>query len=64
VEQELSLLTDNQENLLQLLRSLETATPWLGVTTFSASRNRNQYAGTLTVVGFSRTAASRAGPAG
>ena len=59
VEQELSLLTDNQENLLQLLRSLETATPWLGVTTFSASRNRNQYAGTITVVGFSRTDRSR-----
>lgn len=64
VEQELSLLTDNQDNMLRLMRSLETATPWLGVSSFSVRRNRNQYAGTLTVVGFSRTDASRAGPAG
>jgi hypothetical protein len=64
VEQELSLLTDNQENMLRLVRSLESATPWLAVSSFSVRRNRNEYAGTLTVVGFSRTDASRAGPAG
>lgn len=64
VEQELSLQTDNQDNMLRLLRSLETATPWLGVSSFSVRRNRNQYSGTLTVVGFSRTDADRAGPAG
>jgi Type II secretion system (T2SS), protein M subtype b len=63
VEQELSLLTDNQQNLLQLLRSLDTATPWLGVSSFSIRRNRNQYAGTLTVVGFSQTESPRAGSA-
>jgi len=64
VEQELSLLTDNQENMLRLVRSLEAATPWLGVSSFSVRRNRNQYAGILTVVGFSRTDAAGAGPGG
>jgi len=64
VEQELSLLTDNQENMLRLVRSLETATPWLGVSSFSVRRNRNQYDGILTVVGFSRTDAASAGPGG
>jgi len=61
VEQELSLITDNQQNLLQLLRSLDTATPWLGVSSFSIRRNRNQYAGTLTVVGFSQPQSPRGG---
>jgi phosphoserine phosphatase len=54
VEQELSLITDKQQNLLQLLSTLDTARPWLGVSSFSIRRNRNQYAGTLTVVGFSQ----------
>ena len=63
VEQELSLITDNQQNLLQLLRSLDTARPWLGVSSFSIRRDRNQYAGTLTVVGFSQTQNPRAGSA-
>lgn len=59
VEQELSLLTDNQENMMRLVQALESAKPWLGVSTFSVRRNRNQYAGTLTVIGFSRTDGSR-----
>lgn len=59
VEQELTLLTENQENMLRLVQALESATPWLGVSTFSVRRNRNQYAGTITVVGFSRIDRSR-----
>lgn len=54
VEQELSFLTDNQTNLLTFLQRLETSTPWLGVSAFSVRRNRNQYAGNIKVVGFSR----------
>lgn len=56
VEQELSILTDNQNNILDLLSKLENSNPLLGVSTFSLRRNRNQYAGTITVVGFSRNA--------
>lgn len=54
VEQELSFLTDNQTNMLRFLQRLETSTPWLGVSAFSVRRNRNQYAGNIKVVGFSR----------
>ncbi len=55
VEQELSIMTGNQNYILDLLRSIETSSPLLGVSAFSLRRNRNQYVGTITVVGFSRT---------
>ncbi|MDP1933010.1 MAG: GspMb/PilO family protein [Gammaproteobacteria bacterium] len=55
VEQELSVQTNNQNNIMQFLQRLEESRPWLGVTAFSVRRNRNQYAGTITVMGFSRT---------
>ncbi len=55
VEQELSVQTDNQTNLMHFLQRLEESRPRLRVTTFSVRRNRNQYAGTITVMGFSRT---------
>lgn len=55
VEQELSIITDNQNNILSFLDRIETSSPLLGVSSFSIRRNRNQYAGTITVVGFSRT---------
>ncbi len=54
VEQELSILTDSQSNIMELLNSIETSDPLLGVSDFSVRRNRNQYSGTITVVGFSR----------
>lgn len=54
VEQELSILTDNQDKIMELLNRIETSDPLLGVSTFSVRRNRNQYVGTITVVGFSR----------
>lgn len=55
VQQELSLQTDSQSNLMRFLQRLQESRPWLGVTNFSVRRNRNQYAGTITVMGFSRT---------
>ncbi len=55
VEQELSVVTDDQSKIMALLTSIENSDPLLGVSTFSVRRNRNQYAGTITVVGFSRT---------
>lgn len=55
VEQELSIMTGNQNYILELLRKIETSSPLLGVSAFSVRRNRNQYVGTITVVGFSRT---------
>ncbi len=65
VQQEITILTDNQRNTMAFLQRLEQSSPRLGVSTFAIRRNRNQYAGTLTVVGFSRTAeAPAAGAAG
>ena len=56
VQQELSILTSNQSNILRFLERVETSRPMLAVSTFSIRRNRNQYAGTITVVGFSKSA--------
>lgn len=56
VEQELSIQTADQSNVLAFLKSIENSTPKLGITQFSLRRNRNQYSGTITVIGFSRTA--------
>lgn len=55
VEQELLFTMDNQSNSLGFLRRLEESQPWLGVTSFTMRRNRNQYSGSVTVVGFSRS---------
>lgn len=57
VEQELSIQTAAQGNVLEFLRSIESSTPKLGITQFSLRRNRNQYSGTITVIGFSRASA-------
>jgi hypothetical protein len=54
VRQELSFTMDNQSNTLGFLRLLEQSRPYLGVTNFSLRRTRNQYTGTVTVIGFSR----------
>ena len=58
VEQELSFTMDDQSNSLGFLRRLEESEPWLGVTSFTMRRNRNQYSGSVTVVGFSRSGAA------
>jgi hypothetical protein len=58
VKQELSFTMDNQSNTLGFLRLLEQSRPYLGVTDFSLRRTRNQYSGTVTVIGFSRVGGS------
>lgn len=63
VEQELSIITSNQNYILSFLDHIETSSPLLGISSFSVRRNRNQYAGTITVVGFSRTTPVRTGAA-
>lgn len=63
VEQELTIVTSNQNYILSFLDRIETSSPLLGVSSFSVRRNRNQYAGTITVVGFSRTTPARTGAA-
>lgn len=63
VEQELSIVTSNQNYILNFLDQIEASSPLLGVSSFSVRRNRNQYAGTITVVGFSRTTPVRTGAA-
>jgi len=55
VQQELSFQTADQRNLLAFLQALDASRPWLAVSSFSVRLNRNQYAGEITVVGFSRS---------
>ncbi|MEX2332871.1 MAG: hypothetical protein WD600_01350 [Pseudohongiella sp.] len=54
VEQTLSFNLDNQGNTLDFLARLDASEPWLAVSYFTMRRNRNQYSGEITVVGFSR----------
>lgn len=63
VEQELTIITSDQTSILSFLGQIEASSPLLGISGFSVRRNRNQYAGTITVVGFSRTAPQRTGAA-
>lgn len=52
ISQEMSFRTDDQRNLIGFLAKLESSVPRLRVTDFSFTRNRNQYSGSITVVGF------------
>lgn len=56
VEQTLSFTTAEQNNALIFLQRIKDTQPALKTTAFSMRRNRNLYAGEITVVGFSRTA--------
>lgn len=55
VEQTLSFNTDDQNNVLLFLQRLQDTQPVLKVVGFSMRRNRNLYAGEITVVGFSQS---------
>lgn len=55
VEQTLSFNTDDQNNVLMFLQRLQDTRPVLKVVGFSMRRNRNLYAGEITVVGFSQS---------
>lgn len=61
VQQEMSFNMSNQSNTLEFLRRLESSQPHLEVIRFDLRRSRNQFTGTVTVVGFSRNDARRIG---
>lgn len=54
ISQEMSFSTNNAANTVSFLQKLDESEPRLRVTDFSVSRSRNQYAGSITVVGFAR----------
>lgn len=55
ISQEMSFRTDDAANTVEFLRKLETSVPRLRVTDFNLTRSRNQYSGSITVVGFARS---------
>ena len=55
IRQEMSFRTSDQANTARFLESLETSVPRLRVTAFNVNRSRNQYSGSITVVGFARS---------
>lgn len=55
VSQEMSFRTNDAANTVGFLQKLEDSTPRLRVTDFSLTRSRNQYSGSITVVGFARS---------
>ncbi len=54
ISQEMSFSTTNAANTVSFLRKLEDSKPRLRVTDFSIARSRNQYSGSITVVGFAK----------
>lgn len=56
ISQEMSFRTQSAGNTISFLEGLETSTPRLFVTDFAINRARNLYSGTITVVGFARSA--------
>jgi hypothetical protein len=54
VSQEMAFRTDDAANSVAFLEQLEQSRPRLFVTEFSLDRTRNQYTGSITVVGFAR----------
>ena len=55
IRQEMSFRTNDQANTARFLEGLENSTPRLRVTAFNVNRSRNQYSGSITVVGFARS---------
>ncbi len=55
ISQEMSFRTNEQANTVSFLQKLEDSSPRLRVTDFSVNRSRNQYSGSITVVGFARS---------
>jgi len=55
ISQEMSFRTTEVSNTLGFLNSLENSAPRLFVTDFTVNRARNQFSGTITVVGFARS---------
>ena len=55
ISQEISFRTNEVNNTLGFLDSLENSSPRLFVTDFTINRARNQFSGTITVIGFARS---------
>jgi len=55
VRQEMAFRTADAANTIRFLQSLEDSSPRLWVTDFSLDRTRNQFSGSITVVGFARS---------
>ena len=55
ISQEMSFRTGDAANTLRLLDALSSSAPRLHVKDFSLDRNRNQFTGDITVVGFARS---------
>lgn len=55
ISQEMSFRTTDQANTIRFLERLDISTPRLRVTAFNVNRSRNQYSGSITVVGFARS---------
>ncbi len=60
ISQEMSFRTADAANTITFLERLENSMPRLRVKDFNLSRNRSQYNGAITVVGFARGVASTA----
>jgi|TARA_Y100000780_G_scaffold209460_1_gene207025 hypothetical protein len=54
ISQEMSFRTLDDSNTIRFLQLLEESAPRLWVREFSLNRSRNQYSGSITVVGFAR----------
>ena len=61
---EMSFRTDDAGNTITFLRLLENSEPRLRVRDFSLSRSRNQYNGSITVVGFAENTSREAAMTG
>lgn len=55
ISQEMSFRTNDASNTVTFLQKLRESEPRLRVTEFSINRSRNQYNGSITVVGFARS---------
>jgi len=55
ISQEMAFRTTDAANTISFLQSLENSTPRLWVSDFSIDRTRNQFSGSITVVGFARS---------
>lgn len=55
VRQEMAFRTTDAANTIRFLQSLDDSSPRLWVADFSLDRARNQYSGSITVVGFARS---------
>ena len=61
ISQEMSFRTGDASYTVNFLRQLENSQPRLRVRDFSLNRSRNQYSGSITVVGFAQNSTTRVG---